>query len=264
MRLWAMLICMAVAMLAFHPARAQPQVQVLETWPAGDSITLGKDQNFYLHLRYTSDQPVRIWVQPTFEGKPVKAGTNTSRIYPAGSGEALGWFFLFDPGTQVDKVTITAGDGSTNGTPAVATYPVSVTGDYDPAQAVPQPAWLTSLRAANDAASRADYEKSMNTPVSAGDVALFSGFILTMIALGLIGLGWPAWALWRWRGGWRIAAAVPAVFMAFVVLRILAGTTLDPTSHNLWPFEIVMWGGLSCAGMLLLGIAHKLFAAKRA
>jgi len=71
------------------------------------------------------------------------------------------------------------------------------------------------------------------------------------------------WGLWRWRGGWRLFAAVPAAVMAFVVLRIVIDTTRDPTSHNLWPFEIVMWGGFSCGCMLLLGLAHKLLAAKR-
>jgi hypothetical protein len=259
-------MAVAVAVLAFHPARAQTQVQVLETWPAGDGdvITLGRDQNFYLHLRYTSDQPVRIWVQPSFDGKPVKAGTNTSRIYPAGSGEALGWFFLFDPGTQVDEVTITAGDGSTNGTPVAATYPVSVAGSAEPAQDTAQPAWLVTLRAADKAAQDADYQKAVNTPMTAGDVALFSGFMLAMIAIGILALAWPAWGLWRWRGGWRLAAAAPAVIMAFVVLRIVIDTTRDPTSHNLWPFEIVIWGGWICVGMLVLGLAHKLFAAKRA
>lgn len=94
----------------------------------------------------------------------------------------------------------------------------------------------------------------MNTPTSAGNVALFSGFMLAMIVIGLAGMAWPAWGLWRWSGGWRIAAAVPAVVMAFVVLRILLGTFIDPTSHNLWPFEVVMWGALSCGAMLLLGL----------
>lgn len=263
MRLWAMLTCMAVAVLAFHPARAQTQVQVLETWPAGDSITLGQNQNFYLHLHYTSDQPEHIWARPYFQGKPANAGSNPSRVYPAGSGEALGWFFLFDPGTQVDEVRITAGDGSTHGTPVVATYPVSITGGDEPAQGAAQPAWLVTLRATDKAAQDADYQKAMNTPVTAGDVALFSGFMLAMIAIGILALAGPAWGLWRWRGGWRLAAAVPAVIMAFVVLRIFIDTTRDPTSHNLWPFEIVMWGGWICVGMLLLGIAHKLFAAKR-
>jgi len=256
-------MCMALGMLAFHPARAQTQVQVQETWPAGDSITLNQNQNFYLHLHYTSDQPMHIWARPYFQGKPANAGSNPSRVYPAGSGKALGWFFL-DSGAQADEVRISAGDGSPSGTHVVATWPVSVTAGDEPAQDTAQPAWVTTLRAADKAAQDADHQDAMNTPMTAADVALFSGFMLAMIALGLIGLAWPAWGLWRWRGGWRIAAAVPAVIMAFVVLRILLGTAINPTSHNLWPFEIVMWGGLSCGAMLLLGIAHKLFAAKRA
>ncbi|MDE2466474.1 MAG: hypothetical protein KGO02_22595 [Alphaproteobacteria bacterium] len=40
-----------------------------------------------------SDQPVHIWARPYFQGKPTKAGSNPSRVYPAGNGEALGWFF---------------------------------------------------------------------------------------------------------------------------------------------------------------------------
>ena len=263
MRLWAILACMAVAMFAIHPALAQVQVQVTETWPAGDGVTLARNQNFYLHLRYTSDQPVQIWAEPYFQGKPARAGSNPSRVYPAGSGEALGWFFL-DPGAQVDEVRINAGDGSPRGTHVVVTWPVSVTGGSEPTQATTQPEWVATLSAADKAAQDAAYKKAMDTPMTTSDVAIFSGFMLAMVALGLIGVAWPAWGLWRWRGGWRIAAAVPAVVMAFVVLRIITGTAIDPTSHNLWPFEIVMWGGLSCFGMLLLGIAHKLFAAKQA
>lgn len=264
MRLWAMLTCVAIAMLAFHPVRAATQVQVIETWPAGDHVTLGKNQNFYLHLHYSSDQPVHIWARPYFHGEPAKAGSNPSRAYPAGSGDALGWFFLFDPGTQVDEVRISAGDGSYNRTPVVATYSVSITGGDQTTQDTSQPAWVASLNAADKAASDAAYRKAMNTPMTAADVTLFGGFMLAMVVLGLIGIAWPLWGLWRWRGGWRMGAAIPAAVMAFVVLRILLGTAIDPTSHNLWPFEIVMWGALSCGCMLVLGIAHKLSAAKRA
>lgn len=263
MRLWGMFACVAAAMLAFHPARAQTQVQVTETWPAGDSITLSRNQNFYLHLQYTSDQPVHIWARPYFQGKPANAGSNPSRVYPAGSGEALGWFFLFDPGAQVDEVQISAGDGSSRHTPVVATYPVSITGGDEPAQDAVQPAWVTTLGAADKAAQDANYHEVMNSSMTPGNVALFAGFMLAVIALGLIGFAWPAWGVWRWRGGWRLAAAVPGATMAFVVLRIVIDTTRDPTSHNLWPFEIVMRGGWVCVAMLPLGLAHKFFAAKR-
>lgn len=263
MRLWAMLACMTVAVLAFHPARAQTQVQVLETWPAGDSVALDRNQNFYLRLHYTTDQPVHIWVRPYFRGEPAQAGSNPSRVYRAGSGEALGWFFL-DPGARVDEVQIRVGDGSIKGTHVVTTLPVTVTTNGEPAPSVSPPAWVTTLGAADKAAQDAAYQKAMNTPVTGGDVALVSSFMLAMFALGLLGIAWPAWGLWRWRGGWRIAAAVPAVVMAFVVLRILADTAIDPASHNLWPFEVVMWGGLSCFAMLLLGVGHKLMVPKQA
>src|SRR3546814_2356088 len=59
--------------------------------------------------------------------------------------------------------------------------------------------------------------------------------MLALPLVGLLALALPAWALWRWRGGWRIAAMVPAALMAFVVLRIVVGVAIDPTSHNLWP-----------------------------
>ncbi len=98
---------------------------------------------------------------------------------------------------------------------------------------------------------------------SGGDI-LFGGFMLGMLALGMVALVAPAWGVWRWRGGWRIAAAIPAAVMALVVLRIVLGTVFDPTSHNLWPFEIVMWGGLSCIWMLVAAIARRLSRAGRA
>jgi hypothetical protein len=247
-----------MAVLAPHPAHAQTRVQVLETFPAGDAVTLHRNQDFYLHLHYTSDQPVHIWAQPYFQGKPAKAGSNPSRVHPAGSGDALGWFFLFDPGTQVDEVRIRAGDGSIHGTPVVARYPVEVSGDDSPADTASPPGWVAQLGAADAAAQRADQRQRANAPISAGAMALFSGFMLAIAMLGLIGLAAPAWGLWRWRGGWRIAAAVPAAAMAFVVLRIVTATAIDPTSHNLWPFEILVWGGLSCLWMLVLAMARRL------
>jgi hypothetical protein len=60
--------------------------------------------------------------------------------------------------------------------------------------------------------------------------------------------------VWKWRGGWRIGAAVPALVMAFVIGRIVVDTALDPTSHNLWPFEILMWGGASTIAMGVLAL----------
>src|SRR5262245_27097982 len=74
-------------------ARADTTVQVLETHPAGETVTLGQRESFYLRLAYASETPVRIWAQPFFRGEPARAGSNPSLTY-SGTGEAIGWFFL--------------------------------------------------------------------------------------------------------------------------------------------------------------------------
>jgi hypothetical protein len=264
MRILALLACMVMATLAAAGAHAETTVQVIDTWPSGDAVTLHKGQTFYLHLRYTSDQPVNIWARPYFEGQPANAGNNPSRAYPVGSGEALGWFVLSRPDVQVDEVRISAGDGSIDGTHVVATYPVSVTASDEPAHASSPPAWVGTLGAADQAAQRAAEAASMNTPSSAGDDAVFYGFVLAVLGFAIGGIAWPVWALWRWRDGWRVAALVPLVVMGFVVLRIIVDGMRDPTSHNLWPFEIAIWGLAGCGWMLALTLARLLTRAGRA
>lgn len=48
------------------------------------------------------------------------------------------------------------------------------------------------------------------------------------------------------------------------MLRILIGVARDPTSHNLWPFEILMAGALSAGAILVLSLARRLTGAGRA
>lgn len=256
MRKFLLFACAIVATLAVRVAHADTQVRLLATWPADGAATLHHNQNFYLRFAYTSGQPVHIWVQPYFQGKKVRAGSNTSRTYPAGSGEAIGWFFLFDAGAQVDEVRVQAGDGSYNRTPVVATFPVSVGFDDALVDEAPKPDWVSGLLAAEKAAQDAAYQQAMNTPPSPGDMVLVRGFMLAVLAAFAFGMIAPLWCVWRWRDGWRIAAALPAIAMGFVILRIVVDGMRDPTSHNLWPFEIVMWGGMGSAYMLLLLVAR--------
>ena len=51
----------------------------------------------------------------------------------------------------------------------------------------------------------------------------------------------------RWRGIWRWAASLPLVVLALAVLNV----GLHPTSHNLLPFEIIIWLAL---GFFILGV----------
>jgi hypothetical protein len=242
-------------------ARAETEVRVLATHPAGNPVTLGKNQTFYLHIGYTTDEPVSIWARPWFQGREVKAGSNPSRSH-TGSGETLGWFFLMEPGEQVDEVRITAGDGTDGGTRLIATHRVRITGSDRPAASTSEPDWLVTLSEQEKRLQREDFEKRASTPASAGDTLLFGGFMLAVAALGVGGVAAPLWAVRRWRGGWRVAAAVPVVMMGFVVLRIVVDTAGDPTSHNLWPFEILQVGVLSLVVIGVLLVARKFSGAE--
>jgi hypothetical protein len=88
-------------------------------------------------------------------------------------------------------------------------------------------------------------------PTTPGELVFFNGFMLLVLGLIVAGIGVPLRCVWKWRGAWRAAAAVAAGIMGFVVLRILVGTAIDPTSHNLWPFEILMAG---LAALAIVGV----------
>ncbi len=118
-------------------------------------------------------------------------------------------------------------------------------------QASPRPEWVDELAASEQAQMRAQMERQAREPVSTGSVALFSGFMLLVLALLLAGIAVPIWSVWKWQGGWRLAAAVPAALIGFVVLRIIFDTSRDPTSHNLWPFEILQFGTVA---LIAIGI----------
>ncbi len=260
MRALRWILCaMAVWLAVGGSARGQVEVEVREAYPAGDAVTLGKNQSYYLRMEYRTDAPVRIWARPWFQGRQVAAGSNPSPRHE-GRGEALGWFFFQAPGAQVDEVRITAGDGSRDGTRLVAVHRVHITVAGAPVAAV-EPAWVARLKAQANEATQRDRQAAANQPDTVGDRLLFGGITLAVPLLCLLSLAAPAWALWRWRGGWRIAAAVPAAMMAFVVLRIVVGTAIDPTSHNLWPFELLMAGVLGLAVLLVLWLVRKMTGA---
>jgi len=238
-------------------AQAQTRIDVLETWPAGNELTLARNQNFYLRLAYSSDQPIGISVRPYFRGQPTNAGSNPSLTY-RGSGEALGWFFLMEPGAQVDEIRISAGSAAQPN--LLTTLKVNIVGgSATPADAA-EPGWVTEMRAEAELARKQAYEEHANAPTSATDIALFSGFMLSVLALGIAALSLPIWAFLRWRGVWRMTATIPLAIIGFTMLRIVIGVSSDPTSHNLWPFEILQAGALALLILAVLAIARRFFS----
>src|SRR5687768_1102020 len=80
---------------------------------------------------------------------------------------------------------------------------------------------------------------------------MFDIFMLLICALFVGFLAAEVFALVRWRGIWRLVGLLPLFIVGFIVVRIVVDTQADPTSHNLWPFEVVMWSFL---GLVFLGV----------
>ena len=242
-------------------AAAKARVLVVETDPAGEAITLGRNETLWVRMAYVADEPVRIWVRPFFQGREVPAMTNGS-IQHSGSGYALGWFASDKP-YRVDEIRLKVGGGKPYAEAEVLRHRVNVVGTGAAAAARVKASWVDELRSQEETARRADYEKRMREPPAPGDAALLTGFMVAVAGLFLASLGWPAWALWKWRGRWRKAAILPVAAMTFVALRIVFDTARDPTSHNLWPFEILMFGLASVVFMAALAFVRR-FAGARA
>ena len=247
---------MLLGALVAIPVQAEVRVRVAATDPPA-SATLGRDEPFYLRIQFDADEPTSIWARPYYAGKPVlRSKSNVSMSY-TGTGEALGWFSL-DGAGEVDEVRIVLGGGNPFRERPGASYPVKLVWTGAPAASAAREPWVDELRRQTDAAFRQAAKEQASRPISVADMALASGFMLLVVALLAASVGGPAWALWRWRGGWRLAAMLPAAVMAFVVLRIVIDTARDPTSHNLWPFEILIWGGASAAAIGALALARRL------
>lgn len=255
-------LVLALALGIAGRAEAAPTVHVVDTWPPGERVTLARNETFHLRLAWSADTPIGIWLRPYFRGKRARAGTSPSPRY-SGNGETIAWLFLAEPDAEVDEIRIVAGDGGVDTTHTVATHRVRIVGGGTPAARETPPPWVSELRARARAAMEEQKRAHVDTPASAFDMLLFAGFMLGVPILLVLGFVAPALAYRRWRGGWRIAAAVPGIMMAFVVLRIAIGVAIDPTSHNLWPFETLMAGAVSTGAIAALLVLRRVTGAAR-
>lgn len=117
--------------------------------------------------------------------------------------------------------------------------------------------WFVAALAVAACSAHSEVQVRVMQTEPPGATPWLSGFMLAVFCLLAIALAWPAWALWKWRDGWRLAVAIPLLMMAVVVLRILIDTTRDPISHNLWPLEILMFGTGSIAIMGVLAVIRR-------
>ncbi|MGH8138517.1 MAG: hypothetical protein ACREVV_10025 [Steroidobacteraceae bacterium] len=242
-------------------AHADSSASIAETQPAGDAM-LGHQESFWVRIEYKSDEPISLWAHPYRNGTQIKEAMSNASLTYTGSGEALGWFALTKPGA-VDEVRILAGGGRPYREWELARQSVHLRWTDEKSSAEPQAQWVTDLLEIEKTRYKESAQQRANEPVSAGAVALFSGFMLAVLALLIAGVGVPLWSVWKWHGGWKVAAAVPAAVILFVVLRIAVDTARDPTSHNLWPFEILQFGSVALLIVGALKLARRFMGVQR-
>jgi hypothetical protein len=246
------LIAVLTLLASIAPVRADAEstARIVATSPAAPAV-LGRGTTFYVRIEYRTDEPINLWARPYRGGRAVQNAISNASTRHSGSGEALGWFELREPGS-VDEIRIRAGGGEPYREWELARMPVQIEWTSASAEPPARPEWVDQLAASEDAAMRAQMAERANEPMPAGSAVFFSGFMLLVLGLLVAGIAVPLWSVYKWRGGWRLAAAVPAALIGFVVLRIVVDTARDPTSHNLWPFEVLEFGAVALTAIGIL------------
>jgi hypothetical protein len=251
----------ALSFAAISAAHADSAAHIVQTQPAGDA-SLGHQESFWVRIEYNTDEAISLWARPYRNGTQVKEAMSNASLTYTGSGEALGWFALIERG-DVDEVRVFAGGGKPFREWELARHSVRLRWTDGRPSAVPQTPWVTELLAMEKARYHEDAQRRASEPVPIGDLALFNGFMLAVLALFIASVSVPLWSVWKWHGGWRVAATMPVAIILFVVLRIVIDTTRDPTSHNLWPFEILQFGVVALLIVGGLKLARRLLGVQR-
>ncbi len=233
--------------------QAAPSVTVIESWPAQTQAVLTVEQHFWVRLKYESPSPLRIYVRPYLAGTYADAISHAATLLPAGSGETLGWFAMREPG-MVDEYRVSyAEQDSGQDHHQVISVPVRLTwmaGTVKPAQ---EPEWIPRLRARMDELHRIEMA---NMPETAWYWTVIGVVVLFGVPIAAVAASWRAFR--HWGGAWRFLGGAPLLLLAFWVLVLIASWAVDPTSHNLFPFEILIWAAGSLAWLALLWVVRKL------
>ena len=240
--------CLALAAAC---ARAELRVTVDATDPASPAV-LVRHQSLFVRIEYAGAQEHHFWVRPYFQGRPVNGASRNASLRYTGSGVALGHFSLTQAGA-VDEIRIVAGGGQPYREIEVHGMPVDLRGTGIDGPPPGRAEWVKSLLAAEWERRQREMVEENARASPAIEPHLETVFVLAALGMAIGGVALPAWAVRRWRGGWRIAAALPLAGLAVVAGRILVDTARDPTSHDLWPFEILVAGG---AGIVFVAIVY--------
>lgn len=251
-----------VALLSAASVAQATTVQLVETHPPLPA-TLPNGHDLNLQLRVDASIAQDVFIHEVRSGGKRVAWFATSGIdpVPAGGGVAVLFTFLQpkEGDVHVDEIVVKTADAGMASTrdPAGETHVIPVDATWTAATSqtqLPDPSWVTDHRAQANA-RRAAARAAVPPPGPFENLLWFVGSILFLaLAVGAIWL--PIRWIRRWQGGWRIAAVACLVPVPLSVANITFGLMTDPTSHNLFPFEIAMAGAVAYGLMIVVCIAH--------
>jgi hypothetical protein len=215
----------------------QVTVSIVETDPESPATLHGTD-NVYVHVHYSASAPIRIWVRPYLQGHTAGAMTMGSPVYPAGEGEAFGWFAFRGAG-QADSIHLQVATERSGYPFTEQAFAADFSWDGAPGAWHEPAAWVVPFREQEKQREKDAYQRYANQPLGVAGglaVAVFGILVLTAVVVCSV---WPIWGLLRWQGKWRALAAVPLVFVGLWVVKDIVEISADPSSHNLLPFELI-------------------------
>ena len=230
---WSIRVAALALAVCLLPALsvAEVRVEILETDPVTPA-ELGKGENFYVRVGYETDQPIYVRGAAFLDGKPAPSMTGVSMRHAAGTGEAFFWFAYTTP-ARVDMIVMTAHDANTNKATGQAAISVDLTWTGAPTAAPrPLPEWVTRMRAEQNRQIRESTEAYMNRPTPWWETVLFFAMIWSVPGYFIV----QAAALWRWRAGWRVAAAIPGLPMTAVLVYTIVAFS---AGSNLFPLVLI-------------------------
>jgi hypothetical protein len=230
------------------------EVRLLETAPPSPA-RVGTAARLSARVGYRSDLPVRFSATPLLRGEPVRAGSNGSPAWPAGEGEALVWFFLFEPGL-VDGLRIGVGHANGRGTFRSFDFPLDAefVGGSGPASR--EVAWVARLESTAEALRAA--QRPAADPGGAADTALGVAIIGGLFGVLILAAALPIAGIRSWTGHWRWGAWLALAIFAVPSMNVVIGVMIDPTSHNLWPLELFGYAVASVSLCSALFVLRKL------
>ena len=246
--------CAAILGLLLYGAAASawsqaPVVSVLNTHPAPDANLTGRD-SFYLQYRIETNEKVRVGIEAYARGAKLPIGNSGQNHFEAGTHSGTAFFFVSqkEP-VQVDEIRLPIWRETTHWQQPpdwVASVPVALLHlPGTPRSQAPLPdwvnAWIKDREMQRQAAGQAAQAKAAAEETWVENLLLRAFLIVIVFVLPLAALVLPVWAVWTWERPWKTHALIVCAVFLVKVGTVVWDVARDPTSHNLWPLEMMMW-----------------------